>query len=138
MNRLSDRKRTLERALDRVKAGVLFVIESLGFDGKREKANIESSKEIRSPSARANARSPLPLPKNVRSRRNTGQLTLKLSAEFWEQVLDALDFDLGTQVPDHVWVESTISKGAIKAAFNAKRPVPGAEIALEKYTLVRK
>jgi|SRR5581483_3711523 len=137
IKRLQERKQAYARVLDHLEAYLIRVLESLGPDSKGKPKKLEGrtvtfSLRRNPPSVLIKEESLIPLPYK------TASVTLRLPAEEWNRLLEALDLEIRAIILDGARIEVTASKHAIKAALESSAEVPGAEIAPVSYSLVRK
>jgi hypothetical protein len=128
--RLRDRKASFETSLERIKQYVIRVIEANG--GRKLEGNSVTFSIRRCP-ASVDVTNESAVPEDYRTN------SIKLPARVWNQLLDSLNLDLYEDVMQHIaFVESTVDKRAIKTALDSGVLVTGAQIAGERYSLLRK
>jgi hypothetical protein len=136
MHRLQERKAFFERALDKIKQYVIFIIESMGPDGKGKFPKLEGKTvtfSIRDCPPSVEIRDEAAIPADYRL------LTVTIPAPKWEALLDSLDLDQRAAVLDSVDKSKvSVSKTAVKKAIDGGRLVPGADLVVGKKTLIRK
>lgn len=134
IQRLQDRKRAYESALDRVEGYVVRAIENLGPDAHGKTRKLEGKTVTfvlhKCPDAvKITDEAAIPAPYKT--------LTIKVPAEAWEQALDAIDLDARAELLGAIkTADVSIDKRALKAALDAG-PVPGADLSINKYSLRR-
>jgi hypothetical protein len=137
IKRLQARKQAYTRVLARLESYLVRVLEALGLDSKGRSKKLEGrtvtfSLRRNPPSVVIRDESLIPLSYK------TALVTLKLSVEQWNRLLDSLDLELRALILDGARVEVTPSKHAIKAALESSTEVPGADIAPVSFSLARK
>jgi hypothetical protein len=115
----------------------LFIIQSLGTDGKGKFKKLEGNTitfSIRKDPVSVQVVDNALLPAAYQS----ATVSIKMPAEQWAGVLDSLDFETRAQILDGARVEYVPLKTAIRKALEAEAAVPGAQLAPTKYSLIRK
>lgn len=134
MNRLRDRKALYERALERIENYVIYTIEKLGRDSKGKYRKLEGKTVTFSlagcpPSVAITDEAAVPL--------RYKQVTIKLPASTWEQILDCLGCEGRDAISAQARQEIAVDKRAISAAINMGDNVPGADLAIGNVRLKR-
>ena len=123
IKRLQERKGEFEAALDKLKAYTVRVMETMGV--KKLEGNVVTLSLRKCPAAvEVTDEDAVPAGFKV--------ATLKMSGELVDKVLDALSIE------DPVTLTWAVDKRAVKAGLEGGEAVTGAQIAPEKYTVVRK
>ncbi len=134
IKRLQDRKASYERAQERLEHYVIHVIEELGVDAKGKFRILEGKTSTLKlaglpPSVEITDEAKVPL--------DFKHVSVKLPAKLLETMLDALDLETRAVVMELLKKsEASLDKKAIKAAFDAKQPVEGADLNINGHRLV--
>jgi hypothetical protein len=135
IDRLRQRKATLERALARLENYVIETIENLGTDGRGKYRTLEGKTttfSLRACPPSVEVADEAAIPSEYR------MLTLKLPAVTWEQLLDGLEIEQRATILGRMKSpEVTVDKRSIKAAIDGGVDVPGAGLAIGRHSLRR-
>lgn len=155
IQRLQARKASIEATHDRLEQYVVGVIEKLGPDAKGKLRKLEGhtvTLSARGVAAKVEILDEALLPASCR------RVSLKLPADLWEHILDCVDLDLRCQILDAGTtpqqepsksttmkaLESAIGKDVIEREKQAgslsiaSAEVPGAQLLINRHTLVRR
>lgn len=139
IKRLQERKQTYERVQERMEEYIVRIIEERGTPGPKGKMvypKLEGktvSFSIRGCPVSVEIKDEQKVPAHYKT------YTIKISAAAWGFLLDGVDPDLRAQVLDEVhFGEVACDKKAIKADIEAGRPIEGADLNINKHSLVRK
>ncbi len=136
IHRLQERKAFFERALEKIKQYVIFVIGSMGTDAKGKFPKLEGKTvtfSIRDCPASVEIKDEAEVPADYKL------FTITLPALKWEALLDSLDLEQRAAVLDSIEKpKASVSKTAIKKAVESGRLVPGADLVVGKKTLIRR
>ena len=136
IERLASRKERYEAALDRMTEYVIHVIEALGPDSKGKPRKLEGNTVTFSlkkcpPS--------VIVADDARIPEAYKQAAVRMPAEVWAELLDALDLDMRARIEAEAAAPNyTVNKMAVKKAIAAGMDVPGADVAIGKHTLIRR
>lgn len=123
IKRLQDRKADFEGALDKLKAYTVRVMDGLGV--KKLEGNVVTL-SLRKCPASVEVTDESAVPNAYKS------AEIRMPADLAEQILDTLPIDAP------VALSYAVDKRAVKSAIEGGAEVAGAQIAAEKFTLVRK
>jgi hypothetical protein len=136
IERLRERKEAYARALERMEGYVACIIESLGQDERGKWRKLEGNTvtfSLRACPASVEIKDDAAVPVQYKT------AAVRMPAKLWEEMLDALDLELRSQVEDLASTPNySVSKTAIKKGIDAGEEVPGADLTVGKYSLVRK
>lgn len=136
IKRLQALKKSYQRAKERLEEYVVHVIRSIGPDetGRyRPLAGRTATLSIRACPPSVEIRNEEFVPSQYK------MLTVTVPLAQWERAIGRMDADDATELLRSVTrMEISIDKRAIKAAIDAGETVPGADLAIGKYTLIRK
>jgi hypothetical protein len=136
IKRLQERKKAYQGVVDRLETYIVRIIENLGADERGKYPKLEGrtvSFGLRGCPASVVPTNEEKIPAEYKT------LTITIPALRWEALLDCADPELRGEVVKSIQkAEMTIDKKAIKAAMEAGVEVPGADLLMDKHSLVRK
>src|SRR5258708_40269270 len=136
IKRLQDRKKGYQAVVDRLETYIIRVIEDLGTDAKGKSRKLEGrtvSFGLRGCAASVKITNEEMVPAQFKT------LTITLPAVAWQSLLECVDPALRAQVLGEISKsECDIPKAPVKAAIDAGEDVPGADLLLDRHSLVRK
>lgn len=132
--RLKERKASLEHRQERFEAQLVALIQSLPRDRKGKFQKLEgntSTFALRACPASVEVTDANQIPDEFI------RVTLSLPATTWTWLLDALDVEAAARIEEAGRPKREVSKSAVKAALDADRPVAGAHLVTDRYSLRR-
>jgi hypothetical protein len=136
IDRLRRRKQAFENASERLKEYVVRTILALGTDAKGKPRKLEGERfsfSIRKNPASLEITDAMAVPPEFKT------VTITMPGAVLERVLDALDVELAAEMLERCTDDSiAVDKPRVKAAIAAGDAVPGAQLAEQRFGLVRR
>ncbi|MFN3323393.1 MAG: siphovirus Gp157 family protein [Bryobacteraceae bacterium] len=136
IKRLQALRKSYARAEERMEEYIVRTIQGIGPDEKGRYRKLEGKTcvfSVRACPPSVEVRNEGEIPAEFKT------LTITVPATAWEAVADSLDIDERTKFLASVKkCEVAVDKKAIKAAIDGGTSVPGADLAIGKFSLVRK
>jgi len=136
IKRLQALKKSFTKAQERMEDYVIRTIQSLGADEKGRYRKLEGKTcvfSVRACPPSVEVRDEAAIPAEYKT------LTITVPATAWEELVDNVDLDERSKFLAAVKkTECSVDKRGIKTAIDSGAEVPGADLAIGKYALVRK
>jgi hypothetical protein len=136
IKRLQTLKKSFTKAQERMEDYVLRTIQALGADEKGRYRKLEGRTVVfsaRPCPASVEVRDEAAIPAEYKT------LTITVPATAWEELIDGVDIDERSKFLAAVKkTECSMDKRGIKTAIDSGAEVPGADLAIGRYALVRK